>query len=123
MAEDGASQVSDTVSKVLTAFDGVSGYTPFAIAAAGALTIWLPSPIHGIDLAPIRTGIYGAGVVAVTVLASFLWLAKAARVAHDIAITAWHRRDERLGRRLVLLPRMEIHSGAQQETHRAFRST
>jgi hypothetical protein len=66
----------------------------------------LPSPIHGIDLALIRTGIYGAGVVAVTVLASFLWLAKAARVEHDIAITARHRRDERLGRRLVLLPRM-----------------
>jgi hypothetical protein len=50
MAEDDPSQVSDVVSKVLAAFEAVSGYTFVAIAAAGAIILELPSPFLGIDL-------------------------------------------------------------------------
>jgi hypothetical protein len=43
----------DWVSKVLATVDSVSGYTFAALAIAGALVILLPSPIVGVDLAPI----------------------------------------------------------------------
>jgi uncharacterized membrane protein YhiD involved in acid resistance len=93
MAEDDPSQVSDVVSRVLAAFEAVSGYT---FVAAGAIILEFPSPFLGIDLTPIRTGWNGAAIGGVTILAFCLWQPKTARVAHSIVIEVGQRREKQL---------------------------
>jgi hypothetical protein len=66
---------------------GVSGYTILAIAVACAAVLELPSPLLGIDLRPVRTGIYGASIAAVGILAACLVTAKLLRAAQEALST------------------------------------
>ena len=90
--------------RLLEAFDLTSGYTILAIAVAGAVVLQLPSPIFGIDLGPIRIGIYGATIAAITILAGCLAIAKALRAAHEYAFT----RSEMGRKRFVVIPSRTI---------------
>lgn len=79
---------SDWISKTLAAIDSVSGYTFSALAIAGALVLFLPSPFLGIDFSPIKKeygGWIGAGVIACIALA----MAKTIRSLHATIATAW----------------------------------
>jgi hypothetical protein len=74
---------SDLAAKLLATFDSISGYTIFAIAVASAAVLTLPSPLFGIDLGPARTGVVGAAIAAVGILAICLAVGKILRAFHE----------------------------------------
>jgi hypothetical protein len=78
----------DWVSKTLATLDAISGYTYTALAFAGGLILFLPSPMFGIDLSPIRaqwSAWIGVGVIVFAALA----IGKLVRTIHGTVASAW----------------------------------
>ena len=95
MAEDSKpSAPPDWVSKTLATLDAISGYTYAALAAACGLILFLPSPLLGIDLAPIRRD-WGGWIVVGMIAVAFLALAKMARAVHPLIANAIVARSAR----------------------------
>jgi len=82
------------VSKLLATIDTVSGYTFALLAVACGLILWLPSPILGIDLNPVRLG-WSAWIALALVFFASLSMAKVLRTAHAAARNASKRRSAR----------------------------
>lgn len=69
------------VTKALATLDAISGYTFGFLALAGAIILWAPSPLLGVDLSPIRAG-WEAWLLAITILCFSLALGKMVRALH-----------------------------------------
>ncbi len=95
MAEEG-NPISppEWVSKTLATIDAISGYTYAALAVAGGVIIFLPSPIFGVDLGPLRK-VWGAWIGAGTIAFAVLMIAKMARTFHTWVVSALIVRNAR----------------------------
>ena len=87
MTDHNPVSAGNVISKLLAAFDLISGFTIFAVAVAATAVLTLPSPLFGIDLAPVRTGLTGAAIASAAILASCLVVAKVARAAYVASST------------------------------------
>jgi hypothetical protein len=90
---------SDWVSKTLATLDAINGYTYTALAIAAGLILFLPSPLLGIDLSPIRRD-WGAWIVAGVILFALLAVAKCARAVHPMIGNALLARSARRARNM-----------------------
>src|ERR1700691_4735319 len=87
----------DWISKTLATLDAISGYTYVALAVAAALILFVPSPLDGIDLGPIRKD-WGGWIAACMVAFALLAIAKIARTIHPMIANAWIARSDRRAR-------------------------
>lgn len=102
---------SDFVTKLLATFDSISGYTILAVALACAAVLALPSPLLGIDLGPLRTGMIGAIIAGIGILAACLVAAKILRAAHEAHTK---RFENGRGRPVIIIRRaMSFWQGSQ----------
>ena len=83
MSDDGGKPLEppEWVTKALATLDAISGYTFTFLALAGAIILWAPSPLLGVDLSPIRSG-WGAWLLVATILCLSLALGKMIRALH-----------------------------------------
>jgi hypothetical protein len=82
MTVGGVSRAFEAISRIPATLNVVSGYIWLGSAAAVALVLFLPSPVNGIDLTPVRAGFCGAAISVATILKLFLWIAKSAAATH-----------------------------------------
>jgi len=87
----------DWISKTLATVDAISGYTYVALAVAAGLILFLPSPLAGIDLGPIRKD-WGGWIVVGMIAFALLAVARVARTIHPVIANARIARSDRRAR-------------------------
>jgi hypothetical protein len=108
----------DWVSKALATLDAISGYTCAALAVAAGLILFIPSPLLGIELGPIRKD-WGGFIASAMIVLALLAIARSIRSIHSIiskALLARSAQRARDGRKAEVL----AHLDALSEDERNF---
>lgn len=96
MADEAPQRIEppEWISKTLATLDAISGYTFGSLAVAGAIVIWSPPGLFGVDLGPLRAT-WGGYILVGTIAFACLAVAKVLRTIHA---SIDRRRRERTAR-------------------------